>query len=155
MEHLKHVDAKGKNHGIHFHQGAIPPDLVSQCLAAHVTKKDIGAHSLFLGQVRADLHNERQVSSIEYSAMEELAEKNVREFKEQLFGRFRLSCIHVYHSLGLVASGEISLMIFVSSPHRKEAIEACNELLEFIKKEVPIWGKELFDDGSHQWKTNT
>jgi molybdopterin synthase catalytic subunit len=62
--------------------------------------------------------------------------------------------MHIYHSLGLVKAGEICLFVFTSSKHRKAAIEACNELVERIKAELPIWGKEIFEDNSSQWKEN-
>ena len=62
--------------------------------------------------------------------------------------------MHAYHSLGKVVVGEISLFVFTSSPHRKAAIEACNETVERIKAELPIWGKELFTDETYQWKEN-
>ena len=62
--------------------------------------------------------------------------------------------MHVHHSLGIVKAGEISLFVFASSPHRKAAIEACNETVERIKKELPVWGKELFENENYQWKEN-
>ncbi|MBW7952276.1 MAG: molybdenum cofactor biosynthesis protein MoaE, partial [Chitinophagaceae bacterium] len=48
-----------------------------------------------------------------------------------------------------------SLFVFVSSAHRKEAIKACEEIVERIKKEVPVWGKEVFVNENHQWKINS
>jgi molybdopterin synthase catalytic subunit len=63
--------------------------------------------------------------------------------------------MHVYHSLGPVKAGEISLFVFTSSPHRKAAIDACEEVVERIKKELPVWGREVFEDASFQWKKNT
>ena len=62
--------------------------------------------------------------------------------------------MHIYHSLGTVAAGEICLFVFTSAVHRKEAIDACEEVVELIKKELPIWGKEVFEDDTHQWKVN-
>jgi molybdopterin synthase catalytic subunit len=53
-----------------------------------------------------------------------------------------------------VNAGEISLFVFASSPHRKAAIEACNEIVESIKKELPVWGKEIFDNEKYHWKEN-
>ena len=63
--------------------------------------------------------------------------------------------MHIYHSLGKVNVGGISLFVFTSSKHRKPAIEACSELVERIKKELPVWGKEMFEDESYIWKQNT
>ena len=62
--------------------------------------------------------------------------------------------MHVYHSIGKVAAGEICLFVLTSSVHRKLAIAACEELVEKIKAELPVWGKEIFEDNSHQWKVN-
>nr|NKR04652.1 molybdenum cofactor biosynthesis protein MoaE [Escherichia coli] len=64
------------------------------------------------------------------------------------------TCMHVWHSLGNVQTGGICLFVFTSAPHRKAATEACNELVERIKAVLPIWGKEMFEDHTHQWKTN-
>jgi molybdopterin synthase catalytic subunit len=80
--------------------------------------------------------------------------------REDIFRKYSLSCMHVHHSLGNVKAGEISLFVFTSSPHRKEAIEACQETVERIKSELPVWGKELFSEGpgeaseNYQWKEN-
>ena len=63
--------------------------------------------------------------------------------------------MHIYHSLGEVNVGEICLFVFTSSKHRKAAIAACEELVERIKKELPVWGKELFENKQEQWKVNT
>ena len=63
--------------------------------------------------------------------------------------------MHINHSLGIVPSGEISLFVFTSSKHRRDAIDACNEVVELIKKELPVWGKEIFEDGDHVWKLNS
>jgi molybdopterin synthase catalytic subunit len=60
--------------------------------------------------------------------------------------------MHIYHSLGLVKAGEISLFVFTSSAHRRAAIEACHYLVERIKKEVQVWGKEILDSGETVWK---
>lgn len=138
-----------------FVEGAIAPEFVGNSIAKHSTKKSIGAHSIFLGQVRNDMINEREVIAINYSAYTEMAEEKMHEIREATFNKYELTCMHIYHSIGTVNVGEISLFVFTSSKHRKAAIEACNELVERIKKEVPIWGKEIFEDESFQWKTNT
>lgn len=62
--------------------------------------------------------------------------------------------MHVYHSLGKVNAGEICLFVFTSSKHRKPAIDACAELVERIKQELPIWGKEILENENSQWKEN-
>jgi molybdopterin synthase catalytic subunit len=62
--------------------------------------------------------------------------------------------MHIYHSLGVVKAGEICLFVFTSSAHRKEAIDACEEVVNRIKAELPVWGKEIFENETHQWKQN-
>lgn len=137
-----------------FINGAITPDFIAQSIAHHSVKTNIGAHSIFLGQVRADEVNSNQVSAITYTTHEAMAEEKLFQIREDAFTQFDLTCLHIYHSLGEVKAGEICLFVFTSSKHRKMAIDACEYIVERIKKEVPIWGKELFLDANYQWKTN-
>ena len=60
--------------------------------------------------------------------------------------------MHIYHSLGNVNAGEICLFVFTSAPHRKDAIDACEEIVEKIKAQIPVWGKEILEDDSVVWK---
>ena len=137
-----------------FVQGAIPPEKIAKSIANHQSKTNIGAHSIFLGQIRADEVDGKIVQAIEYSAYEEMAEQVFHEIREKAFSKFDITCAHIYHSMGRVNAGEICLFVFTSSAHRKIAIEACNFFVEEIKAKVPIFGKELFEDDSHQWKVN-
>ncbi len=137
-----------------FIQGAISPAFIAESIAKHASKKEIGAHNIFLGQVRADRIEGKTVESIEYTSYEDMALERMAGIREDIFAKFELTCLHVYHSLGVIASGEICLFVFTSSPHRKNAIAACEELVERIKAELPIWGKEIFTGGDHQWKVN-
>jgi len=134
--------------------GSIDSDSIAKSIANHNSKKEIGAHSIFLGQVRADVSDNRTVAAIDFTAYPEMAEKQISEIREEIIVKHKLTCAHIKHSLGKLMVGEICLFIFVSSPHRKAAMEACNEMVERIKKEVPIFGKEIFDDESYQWKEN-
>jgi molybdopterin synthase catalytic subunit len=137
-----------------FQQGAIGPSLISESIQKHASKKDIGAHSIFLGQVRADEISGKIVAEIEYTTYEEMALKKMSEIREDIFSKYQLTCLHVHHSLGRVKAGEISLFVFASSVHRKAAIDACSEVVEKIKKELPVWGKEIFETEGYQWKEN-
>ncbi|MGF7231992.1 molybdenum cofactor biosynthesis protein MoaE [Arachidicoccus sp.] len=137
-----------------FKEGAVSSTFIGESIAKHQNKKIVGAHSIFLGQVRADIIDNKKVVAIEYSSYKDLALKKMHEIREAVFKTHELTCMHVYHSLGKVAAGEICLFVFTSSPHRKAAIEACNELVERIKTDLPIWGKEVFEDQSFQWKKN-
>lgn len=142
-----------KKHTV-FVSGAISPEFIGASIAKHSSKTAIGAHDIFLGQVRSDVIEGKTVSGIEYSAYEEMANAEFEGLREAIFAKYPISCMHIYHSLGLVKSGEICLFVFVSAPHRKEAFEACRELVEQIKAQIPIFGKEIFEDESHVWKKN-
>lgn len=137
-----------------FVEGPISAAFIGDSIAKHQTKTDIGAHDIFLGQVRADVIEGKQVVAIEYSAYEEMADKAFFEIREEAFARHKLTCMHIYHSLGRVSAGEICLFVFVSAPHRQAAFEATREIVEAIKARVPIFGKEVFGDGEHVWKVN-
>ncbi len=135
--------------------GAIAPEFIANSIAKHSSKTTIGAHDIFLGQVRSDVIGGKTVQAIDYTAYEEMAEEKFHEIREATFAKFSLSCMHVYHSLGAVKAGEISLFVFVSSTHRADAFDACRFVVEEIKANVPIWGKEIFEDATHSWKVNT
>ena len=134
--------------------GPILPEKIAESIAHHQVKTNIGAHDIFLGQVRADLVGGKKVVAIEFSAYEELEEQKIYEIREAAFSLFDITCLHIYHSIGKINTGELCFFVFTSSAHRKAAMEACNYLVERIKAEVPIFGKELFDDETSQWKVN-
>ena len=145
-------ETKLKNIFVH---GPIHSEFIASDIQKHSSKKNIGGHSIFLGQVRADAIDGKQVKSIEYTAYEEMALEKMHTIRENIFQKYDLICLHVYHSLGNVAAGEINLFVFVSSVHRKASIDACEEIVEKIKSELPVWGREIFEDESYQWKENT
>ncbi len=137
-----------------FVQGAIDPVFISESIAKHSAKKNIGAHSIFLGQIREDVVKGKTVQAIEYTAYEEMALEKMHEIREEVFAKYDLTCMHIHHSLGTIKTGEICLFVFTSSKHRKAAMESCDEVVEKIKKDLPVWGREVFEDDSHQWKIN-
>lgn len=135
----------------HLVQGAIEPGKLGELLAKHQSKTEVGAHAYFLGQVRADQKENAFVTGIEYSAYEEMAEKEIHAIKEEAFAKYSISCAHIFHSLGLVKTGECSLLVMVSSPHRKQVYPPLEFIVDEIKKRVPVWKKEFLDNGSHIW----
>lgn len=139
---------KDKNY---FVQGAIDPFFIGEQIAKHNAKDDIGAHSIFLGQVRADEKAGKQVAGIEYSAYANIANQAFTKIREQAFEKWSLNCLHIIHSEGLVKTGELSLFVFISSGHRKESIKAMEQIVENIKHNVPIWKKEIMEDKSVHW----
>ncbi len=137
-----------------FIDGPITPHFIAERIAAHKSKTGIGGHSIFLGQVRADIAQDKKVMEIEYTSYREMALEIMHTIRELIISKYELTCMHVYHSLGKIAAGEICLFVFTSAPHRKAAIDACAETVERLKAELPVWGKEVFEDESFQWKTN-
>lgn len=144
-------DRKPKNI---FTAGPIPASFIAESIQKHRTQTSIGGHSIFLGQVRSDATESGVVSAIEYTAFEDMAIEKMHLIREDIFSKYPLTCMHVHHSLGMVAAGEICLFVFTSSAHRKAAIDACEETVERLKAELPVWGKEIMGDDTHQWKVN-
>jgi molybdopterin synthase catalytic subunit len=138
-----------------FVEGPIDPAFIATSIARHATCTDIGAHEIFLGQVRADAIDGRQVTAIEYTAYREMALDRMTAIREEAFARWPvLTCLHVHHSLGIIKAGELCFMVFASAPHRAAAREAVAWVVDRIKAELPIFGREVFSDSSHGWKVN-
>lgn len=137
-----------------FKEGAITSEFIGNSIQKHQSKITIGAHNIFLGQVRADVIENKTVVAIEYSAYEDMANEKFDAIREATFKKFDLTCMHIYHSLGTVKAGEICLFVFASSPRRKIVFKAIEYIVEEIKAHVPVFGKEIFEDDTHQWKTN-
>ena len=108
-----------------------------------------GAEVLFVGRVRSRASG-RTVTSITYEAYETMAADRLDRICREL-GRDGAE-VRIIHRLGSVAAGEPSVVISARSRHRLEAFEACREALERLKRETPIWKKELYEDGSFAWR---
>lgn len=139
---------------IQFIAGAIPPEKIAQCISEMESYLHVGAHDIFLGQVRADEIDGKLVEGIDYSAYEEMAIQAFEQIIQEGIERYDLQKVRILHSLGKVKVGELCLFVLAASAHRKAAIEGCTYLVERLKKEVPIFGKEIFQDESYQWKVN-
>lgn len=137
-----------------FVSGAVTPLFIAESISRHSSKTSIGAHDIFLGQVRADEIGGKTVQLIDYSAYEEMAEDKFHEIRETAFIKFDLTCMHIYHSIGKVKAGEICLFVFTSSRHRAMAFDACRWVVEEIKANIPIFAKEVFEDETYSWKEN-
>lgn len=81
--------------------------------------------------------------------------RKLEELCDRARGKWQLCGVALAHRLGLVPIGESSVVVAVSSVHRKEALEACHFLIDELKASVPIWKKEVYDDGhAPEWKAN-
>tara|TARA_B110000971_G_scaffold165576_1_gene169621 strand:+ start:163 stop:600 length:438 start_codon:yes stop_codon:yes gene_type:complete len=137
-----------------FIQGEITSAFIANAISKHQTKTGIGAHNIFLGQIRKDEVAGKTVSAIVFSCYEAMAEKKLHDIREDAFQKFDLTCMHIYHSLGIVNLGEICFFVFVSAAHRPQVYEATEYIVNKVKEDVPIFGKELFETGAYQWKKN-
>ena len=137
-----------------FLQGEITPAFIADAIQKHQTKTQIGAHNIFMGQVRKDIIEGKTVVALDFSCYQEMADEKLEIIREATFEKFNLTCMHIYHSLGRVNVGEICLFVFVSAAHRPHVYEATEYIVNRVKSEVPIFGKEIFEDETYQWKKN-
>lgn len=110
-----------------------------------------GAVVLFLGTVR-DHHAGRRVDRLVYSAYESLAEDRLERIAGDLESAEEGLRVAIVHRIGDVPIGEPSVVIAVASPHRQAAYDASRTALERLKREVPIWKRETYDDGTVVWR---
>jgi molybdopterin synthase catalytic subunit len=133
--------------------GPITQQVISKLMEKTGERTGSGGHSVFLGQVRADVIDGKKVKAIEYSAYEEMVNAEAAKIKEIILSEFRdATSVDIVHSTGIVKAGEVSLLVLVSAGHRHQAIGACSRVVELIKEKLPVWKKEIFNDDSHQWK---
>jgi molybdopterin synthase catalytic subunit len=133
--------------------GPVSQNLISHLIEKIGEKTDSGGHMIFLGQVRADIINGKEVKAIEYSAYESMVNVEAENIKKQILSQFGdVKSIDIIHSTGVVSAGELSLVVLVSAGHRLQAFQACSKTVELIKDKLPVWKKEIFDDDSHTWK---
>ena len=122
--------------------------LDGQALVDLVQCDESGAVTLFYGIVRNNREG-RTVEHLEYEAHESMALKKMREVGETTKRRFpEITEIGVWHRVGTLEIGETSLLVAVSSPHRKDAFDACHWAVDRIKEVVPVWKKEHWQDGA-------
>jgi molybdopterin synthase catalytic subunit len=105
-----------------------------------------GAISLFLGTVR-NVNQGRNVRGLEYHAYGEMAEREMSALRQTALERFDITSVAIVHRVGPLAIGDTSVAIAVSAPHRGASFEACRWIIDTLKKTVPIWKKEFFEDG--------
>jgi MoaE-MoaD fusion protein len=116
-------------------------------LARHVRAPEDGATITFDGFVRNQSHN-RATLYLDYEAYESMAMAKMREIGAQLHEKYRIHRVAMVHRLGRLQVGETSVCIAVSAPHRAAAFDACRFAIDTLKRTVPIWKKEYFEDGA-------
>jgi molybdopterin synthase catalytic subunit len=114
-----------------------------------VRTESAGAIATFVGTTRKRSRN-RDVLYLEYEAYEGMAEQVMEQLAEELKRRYDLCEIAIHHRVGRVDTGETSVVIAVSAPHRADALAACREAIDELKVSVPLWKKEVYE-GGEEW----
>jgi MoaE-MoaD fusion protein len=134
---------------------SLQPDLLSlvrdpidqAALIQYVRAAEDGAVVTFDGCVRNHSHGRRTLY-LDYEAYEAMALVQIREIAEQIHEKFPIHLVAIAHRLGRLEIGETSVFIAVSSAHRPAAFDACRFAIDNLKRTVPIWKKEYFEDGA-------
>ena len=113
---------------------------------SHVENPAAGAIVTFVGTTRDNTAG-RRVLFLDYEAYRPMADQQLERVADEMRDRWDLTGVAIYHRLGKLEIGEASLIVAVSSAHRKEAFEACAFSIDRIKQIVPIWKKEFFEGG--------
>ena len=120
--------------------------LDSGAISARVTQPTDGAIVTFVGVTRNHT-GDRNVLYLEYEAYRPMADNMLAQVAEEMKAKWPIGEVAISHRLGRLEIGEASLVVAVAASHRKEAFEACQYSIDRIKKIVPIWKKEFFEDG--------
>lgn len=125
-----------------------PLDLAA--LLARVRSDSDGALILFAGVVR-DHDAGRAVQGLRYEAYEEMARGKLETICREVLAEHEIGDVSVVHRTGDLSVGEASVAIAVAAPHRDAAYRASREIIERLKREVPIWKRERYADGEENW----
>jgi MoaE-MoaD fusion protein len=137
------VNAVTQDDTIQLVRTAIEPKL----LIEQIRRPGDGAMVTFDGFVRDHSHGRRTLY-LEYEAYELMALAKMKGIAAEMHTRFPIDRVAMVHRLGRLEIGETSVFIAVSSPHRPAAFDACRFAIDTLKKTVPIWKKEYFEDGA-------
>lgn len=111
-----------------------------------VASKQSGGTDVFIGAVR-DSTDGKKVLRLEFEAYEPMALLEMRKIAEKVLELWPVHAVSIWHRTGILTAGEIAVVIAVSAAHRGAAFEACRYIIDTLKETVPIWKKEVFEDG--------
>jgi len=121
--------------------------IVAQPVADSLKAGDDGATVVFEGIVRNNTRG-RRTQYLDYECYEPMAINEMEKLAQQSLEQFKIRDVRLVHRLGRMEIGETSVLIVVSSAHRGAAFDACRWIIDTLKKTVPIWKKEYFEDGA-------
>ncbi|MEN8250074.1 MAG: molybdenum cofactor biosynthesis protein MoaE [Bacteroidota bacterium] len=114
-----------------------------------VESDNSGSINVFIGTVR-NYTKGKEVIRLEFEAYESMAIKEMQKIIDEVKKRWPINHIVIHHRVGALNIGDIPVVIAVSTPHRKDGFEACQFAIDTLKETVPIWKKEIFEDGE-EW----
>jgi len=129
------------------HAAIVSGAIDTASLLKAIKQPEDGAAVVFEGIVRNNTRGRRTLY-LDYEAYEEMALKQMEELAERALVDFKIRDVAIVHRLGRLEIGETSVLIVVASAHRAAAFDACRWLIDTLKRTVPIWKKEYFDDGA-------
>jgi len=118
---------------------------VQQCID-WVMSPECGGIDVFIGTVR-NATKGKPVLRLEFEAYEKMALNEFRKIAQQTFEKWPVQKVAIHHRVGVLQVGEIPVVIAVAAAHRDAAFEACRYIIDTLKQTVPIWKKEIFEDG--------
>jgi molybdopterin synthase catalytic subunit len=119
-------------------------------LVAMVQSPDMGAVVTFAGVVRNNFGG-RATAHLEYEAFESMAVSVLEQLAAEARAQWGTGPIAIHHRIGRLEIGETAVLIVVAAPHRHEAFEAAEQIMDRIKQVAPIWKKEIWADGASEW----
>jgi len=119
-------------------------------IAAYLPTPLVGGIDLFIGTTR-QWTGSRETVTLSYECYPGMALKEMARIARAAQDRWKLERVALHHRLGPVPAGEASVILAAGSAHRADAFEACRFLIDTLKKDVPIWKKEHFADGTEEW----
>jgi molybdopterin synthase catalytic subunit len=119
-----------------------------------ITTPAAGGMNIFLGTTRAETNPDgRQLLALDYQAYESMAHRQLVNLAQKSRQQWPIIKLAILHRIGQVPLAKPSVVIAVSTPHRAQSFEACRWLIDELKKEVTIWKREVWADGSTSWVT--
>lgn len=120
--------------------------LIAQNYIDFVMTGGAGAVDVFIGTVRDNTQG-RTVTHLEYEAYEPMALSEMKKIADEALHKWPIQKIAIHHRVGTLYIGDVAVVVAVSTPHRSDAFEACRYIIDTLKQTVPIWKKEIFEDG--------
>jgi molybdopterin synthase catalytic subunit len=141
---------------LHFsvHEGCIENTVAEMSVQLIGRHPEVGGVVTFDGRVR-NHHNRRVVTALEYSVYPELARTEGERIVRKAGDRFGLAWVYVLHRVGPVPIGHMAVWVSTGGAHRDEAFAGCRAVIDEIKKTVPIWKHEWYEDGQDEWVLGT